>query len=465
MHIHNETTANYVQDSSFRIGFGEEACVINSNPKITNNSSKSLQQTNDDLDGRMQCLDLFSGCGGISAALNPYCKTVAYCDINPNARDVLSARIQDGRLDAAQIFETVQSISPESLASAGIQPHKINIVTGGFPCQDVSVAGRQMGLVKDTRSALWREIVRIARFCGTNGAEWIFLENVAGIIGLKENGIGAVLSELWLEGYDIRWTTLSCSDLKAIHTRDRWWCLCKKSNAPNTKDIRSAEASKFPDSQPDYVYELLRRHDQQGKQACTSWSPELPAFRVFNGVSTRLDENNRIRCGIVGNSVSPPVARLAFETLLGLQYAGSHFLYKRLNPKKLKRHTQNFFTKDQLTSENDAMSDPPKKDRRCNKTTSQKSQSKSKQSIPPKTHAPSKKLPPNCTRITKKTKKMHEYEADILQEKLPYGWVVEPEVKHISRYVGRESFVFFSPCGRKFKHLDTVQRFISKKQT
>ena len=457
MHIYNETTANHVQSSSFGIGFGEAPCVINSNHESTNNSSKS--QNADDLDGRMQCLDLFSGCGGISAALDPYCKTVAYCDIDPNARDVLSARIQDGRLEAAQIFEKVQSISPESLASAGIQPHKINIIAGGFPCQDVSIAGRQMGLVKDTRSALWREIVRIARFCGTNGAEWIFLENVAGIIGLKENGIGAVLSELWLEGYDIRWTTLSCSDIKAIHTRDRWWCLCQKSNASNTKDIRSAEASKFLDSQPDYVHELLRRHDQQGKQACTSWSPELPAFRVFNGVSTKLDENNRVRCGIVGNSVSPPVARLAFETLLGLQYVGSQFLYNRLNPKKLKRHTQNFFTKGQLVSEKDVRSDSPKKD---NKKTTPKTQSKQQQIIPPKT--PSKKLPPNCTRITKKTKKMHEYEADIIQEKLPYGWVVEPEVKHISRYIGRQSFVFFSPCGRKFKHLDTVQRFISKRK-
>ena len=459
MHIHNETTANHVQSSSFGIGFGEAPCVINSNHESTNNSSKS--QNADDLDGRMQCLDLFSGCGGISAALDPYCKTVAYCDIDPNARDVLSARIQDGRLEAAQIFEKVQSISPESLASAGIQPHKINIIAGGFPCQDVSIAGRQMGLVKDTRSALWREIVRIARFCGTNGAEWIFLENVAGIIGLKENGIGAVLSELWLEGYDIRWTTLSCSDIKAIHTRDRWWCLCQKSNASNTKDIRSAEASKFLDSQPDYVHELLRRHDQQGKQACTSWSPELPAFRVFNGVSTKLDENNRVRCGIVGNSVSPPVARLAFETLLGLQYVGSQFLYDRLNPKKLKRHTQNFFTKGQLVSEKDVRSDSPKKDSGHKKTTP-KTQSKQQQIIPPKT--PSKKLPPNCTRITKKTKKMHEYEADIIQEKLPYGWVVEPEVKHISRYIGRQSFVFFSPCGRKFKHLDTVQRFISKRK-
>ena len=131
-----------------------------SNSATTNKTIASLRantpkQAINNQTNKLQCLDLFSGGSGISLALSPYCTSIAYCDIDQNARDVLSARIQDGRLDAAPIFESIQSISPESLASAGVQARDINIVAGGFPCQDVSVAGRQMGLVKNTRSSLW----------------------------------------------------------------------------------------------------------------------------------------------------------------------------------------------------------------------------------------------------------------------------------------------------------------------
>lgn len=424
---------------------------IATTPNPTINESKPTPADNS---SKLQCLDVFSGSGGISLALTPYCRTAAYCDIDPNARSILSARMQDGRLETAPIFESIQAISPESLACAGVCARDINIVAGGFPCQDVSVAGRQMGLVSNTRSSLWKEIVRVARFCGDGGAEWIFLENVTGIVGLKENGIGAVVSELHREGYDLRWTTLSCGDLKAIHSRERWWCLCKKSNAPNPTDIRPAETPQFHDTKPDYVHELLRRSDKQGRQACTSWSPELPAFRVYHGLCSRLDENNRIRCGIVGNAVSPPVARLAFETLLGLQYLGSQKLYDALDDKKIRRNTQNFFSDEHL------MSDEVSHKKEVDKQKSPKKENNSP--IPKKKEKKKKKIPKSYIRINKKLMEEYEKEADFLQEDLPYGWVVEVEIKYISKTIGRQSFAFFSPCGRKFKHLASVQKFLNR---
>lgn len=426
---------------------GNHSITIIPNPTIN-----EPKPTTDHHSSKLQCLDLFSGSGGISLALAPYCRTAAYCDIDPNARRILSARMQDGRLDTAPIFESIQSISPESLASAGVCARDINIVSGGFPCQDVSVAGRQMGLVSNTRSSLWKEIVRVARFCGEGGAEWIFLENVTGIVGLKENGIGAVVSELHREGYDLRWTTLSCGDIKAIHSRERWWCLCKKSSAANPTDIRPAAAAQFHDTKPDYVHELLRRSDKQGRQACTSWSPELPAFRVYHGLCSRLDENNRIRCGIVGNAVSPPVARLAFETLLGLQYLGSQHLYNALDEKKIRRNTQNFFSDEHLMS-----------DEVCNKKEVEKpKKEKSTLPNPHKKEKKKKKIPKSYIRMNKKRLDVYEKEADFLQEDLPYGWVVEVEIKYISKTIGRQSFAFFSPCGRKFKHLASAQKFLNK---
>ena len=284
----------------------------------------------------MLSIDLFSGIGGVSAALAPYCRTAAYCDINTSCHKVLEARMHDGRLDAAPIFGDVRSVDKQSLADAGVQASDVNIVTAGFPCQDLSVAGKQMGLLGNTRSSLWREALRVADACGRNGAEYIFLENVAHILTMRDKGFGAIHPELQARGYHIRWTILSCADLGACHQRERWWCLCWK--PPNTSYMRLVPAVDVRHAVPKCVHELLRRSDGKGKQACTAWSPQLPPFRVYHGVSTELDLDNRMKCGMVGNAVSPPVARLAFETLLGLQYLHDPQAYeKRIVVKKKKK--------------------------------------------------------------------------------------------------------------------------------
>lgn len=272
-------------------------------------------------DGRLRCIDLFSGIGGISLALAPYTRTVAYCDIDPESRKVLASRMADGRLETAPVFEDVRSMDAVSMASSGIDPSSVNIVTAGFPCQDLSIAGRQMGAQGNTRSSLWTEALRIADLCGSDGSEFIFLENVPNILNLQEKGLGAILPELHKRGYYARWLLLSCGELGACHTRDRWWCICWKS--PNPEGLRSTLAPGIHQPLPVGVSEVLRRVDPKGTMACTSWAPELPAFRVHHGPGTRLDQNNRVRCGLVGNAVSPPVARIAFETLIGFQYVAN----------------------------------------------------------------------------------------------------------------------------------------------
>ena len=267
-------------------------------------------------DGRLQCLDLFSGCGGISIALQPYCRSVAYCDTSDHCKEILKERIKEGRLEDAPIFDDVRSLSAESMAACGIDTSQITIISAGFPCQDISTAGRQMGVLGDTRSSLWRQVVRLAGECEV---EWIFLENVAAILTLQEKGITPVLLDLQEAGYTVRWTTISCTDIGACHSRERWWALCHKPNG-DAEDLRLQPPDDIYNVMPECVHELLRRCDVKARQGSTTWSPQLPAFRVHHGIPSRLDENNRQRCAVVGNSVSPPVARLAFETLLGLQY-------------------------------------------------------------------------------------------------------------------------------------------------
>ncbi|MCP4974599.1 MAG: DNA cytosine methyltransferase, partial [Maribacter sp.] len=98
----------------------------------------------------MKVLDLFSGIGGFSLGLERAgMKTVAFCEIEEYPRKVLNKHWPD-----VPIYKDVRSLNYERLKSDGIFP---DVICGGFPCQDISVAGNQAGISKETRSGLWSE--------------------------------------------------------------------------------------------------------------------------------------------------------------------------------------------------------------------------------------------------------------------------------------------------------------------
>ena len=158
-------------------------------------------------------LDLFSGIGGISLALKPWVKTIAYCEIEPYCQAVLLERMQSNDLDFAPIWDDVTTLDRTVLDT------EIDIIFGGFPCQDVSVAGKQLGIKSDTRSGLFFHIMRLVR---QYRPQYIFLENVAAIC---TNGLDTVLREIAEAGYDAKWCCVSASEAGAPHKRDRWWLL------------------------------------------------------------------------------------------------------------------------------------------------------------------------------------------------------------------------------------------------
>src|SRR5690242_16210507 len=101
----------------------------------------------------MYGLDLFSGIGGITKALDGYVQPVAYCELEPYARGVLASRQSTGHLPIAPIWDDVKNLDGRRLPA-------VDIIYGGFPCQDISIAGRGVGLGGE-RSGLFREIVRL----------------------------------------------------------------------------------------------------------------------------------------------------------------------------------------------------------------------------------------------------------------------------------------------------------------
>lgn len=147
-------------------------------------------------------------------ALSPWVRTVAYCENDRYAQSVLLSRMASGELPLAPIWDDVQTLGLGNLGSA----RGIDIITGGFPCQNISATGDGTGL-EGNKSRLFFEIMRLA---GELRPRFIFLENSPAI---AVRGLDRVLLELTALGYECRWTIVSAGELGAPHLRERFFLL------------------------------------------------------------------------------------------------------------------------------------------------------------------------------------------------------------------------------------------------
>lgn len=297
-------------------------------------------------------LDLFSGIGGIATALAPWSAPVAYCENDRYAQSVLLSRMATRDLPAAPIWDDVRSLQ------ASILP-PVDIITGGFPCQDISVAGAGAGL-EGKRSGLFFEIVRLV---GELQPRFVFLENVPAI---TVRGLDRVLLEFAALGYDARWTIVSAAEVGAPHLRERWFMLAhanghrprdggqwSQEGQAEARDQPGHDGSKEPMAhsgrvgreqgisgqkargrQPDsesgcgdmanphgegcnaarisVTGEAHSRRSLSGPWGSSWWATEPELGRVAHGIPLRVD---RLRG--LGNAVVPLQARVAFMRLLG----------------------------------------------------------------------------------------------------------------------------------------------------
>lgn len=157
-------------------------------------------------------LDLFSGIGGGAYALAPWVKPVAYCENDEYAQGVLLERQCQGEIPVAPIWDDIRTLTSEHL------PFPVDIIYGGFPCQDISVAGAGAGL-EGKRSVLFFEVLRLAKEIQPS---FVLLENVP---ALRTRGLFRVIQELSAAGYVGRAISLSALEVGANHKRDRVWIL------------------------------------------------------------------------------------------------------------------------------------------------------------------------------------------------------------------------------------------------
>ena len=169
---------------------------------------------------KLKVLDLFAGIGGFSLGLERTLgfETVAFCEIEPFPQKVLRKH-----WPKVPIYDDVRTLTAERLAADGIA---VDVITGGFPCQDISVAGHQRGIKDGTRSGLWSEIIRLA--CEIR-PQFIIVENVANLLrGPSERPggwFGRVLGDLAECGYDAEWRNIPAYHVGLPHGRERVWLI------------------------------------------------------------------------------------------------------------------------------------------------------------------------------------------------------------------------------------------------
>ena len=266
----------------------------------------------------MHELALFAGAGGgILGGVLLGWRTVCAVERDRYAADVLLARQNDGSIAPFPVWDDVRTFDGRPWRG------RVDVVSGGFPCQDISLAGKGAG-IEGSRSGLWGDMARII---GEVRPRFAFVENSP---ALTARGLGRVLGDLAELGYDAEWAVLGADDVGALHRRKRIWILahadrgrlkgergrglldCEREALGNDADgcggAVSDAAGLGLDARSGRVGHGPRRAEPEFGR--WPWPVEPDVGRVAHGVAARVD---RLRA--IGNGQVPRVAAAAFKLL------------------------------------------------------------------------------------------------------------------------------------------------------
>ena len=292
----------------------------------------------------MKMLDLFSGIGGFALAATWVWKDeldiVGFCEIEKYAQKELQKNFPE-----VPIYQDVQELKGKDFKN-------IDLITGGFPCQDISIAGKGAG-IEGERSGLWSEMCRII---SEVRPKYAIIENVPMLI---HRGLERVLCDLTKIGYDCEWQIIGADDVGAWHRRKRIWIVAyprcssrnegsKKqggirgqsekwntrnkssrssktqlrtkisSNSNNTRNRTSVsrinkdrkKKSQKRKNISQFEFSRYNSDRQRGRKAKHNWTTEPNVGRVANGIPNRVD-----RLKGLGNAIVPQVAELIMERI------------------------------------------------------------------------------------------------------------------------------------------------------
>lgn len=302
----------------------------------------------------MKVLDLFSGIGGFSYGLEMASKdfkTTKFCEIDKFCQKVLKKHWPE--VPVHDDIKTLTCIEGE-----------FDIICGGFPCQDISVAGQKKGITNETRSGLWFEYKRIIKEVKP---KFVIIENVRNLLN---NGFAIVLKDLHEIGYNAEWEIISARSIGSCHLRERLWVVAypnstrfqgerpkfettrasgcyseeqreyNKSTYSNTKrlqgfgrckkisEVRSqvqASTSALQSSNsnnfrfwPSFASE--EEKSERWSKATSSfrdwWEAESSVCRVDDGLSKELDKDRVNRIKALGNSIVPQIVKIIGDRIV-----------------------------------------------------------------------------------------------------------------------------------------------------
>ena len=237
----------------------------------------------------LKLLDLFSGIGGFSYAAEKIVggyKTTQFVEIDPYCQSVLRKNFPN-----TPIHDDIKTFS----AKQG----QFDVFTIGFPCQDLSVAGRQKGINDETRSGLFYESIRLLR---TVRPRFALFENVRNLLSHgKGETFQEVLFQIAKAGYDAEWSVISAKDLGACHLRERIWILAYTNNygSSSTKRLRiNGETNSSTQKGQNKISESERSSESSDSRIIQQTT------NTSNSNSTRTEGNSE--------EVEPPIWKHAF---------------------------------------------------------------------------------------------------------------------------------------------------------
>ncbi len=250
---------------------------------------------------QLNTFHLFAGAGGgILADLLLGHNPIGACEIEQYPRDVLLARQRDGILPNFPIWDDVCTLDGKPWRGT------VDVLAGGFPCQDISAAGKGAG-ISGERSGLWKEYARLIEEIQPR---FVFAENSP---LLRTRGLGVVLKDLASLGYNARWGVIGARSVGAPHKRDRMWVLAY----PRRQHGQKRNTAKLDSSEEERSHGSI--HDQSIDKGLVDsfWhndpaeSPIEPLVgRVADGVANRVH-----RLKAIGNGQVPQCAAVAFNVL------------------------------------------------------------------------------------------------------------------------------------------------------
>lgn len=245
---------------------------------------------------------LFSGIGGLDLGLEQAgMRTVWQVEYDDWARSKLEENFPN-----TEKFKDVREVGIHCLGP-------VDLICGGFPCQDVSKGGKKAGIKEGTRSGLWFEFRRVL---SELRPRYALLENVTGLL---DGGIGIVLGDLASLGYDAEWESLPAIAFGAPHLRDRVFIVAHLNGERSiySEARRLATETRmqaFRDlGSSDYSWQLRGEAKSGWPFRGFEWLPEPDVARVVYGVPSD-DDKQWIKS--LGNAVCPPVAKWIGERII-----------------------------------------------------------------------------------------------------------------------------------------------------